>query len=339
MSMLDQNEIDSLLASVNTDVEEEPESSVSIYSRNRKDLDNVEVRQYDFKRPERVSKDQMMALETLHEAFARNFGASLSGFLRTIVEVRVAACEQMTYGEFVSGLPNPTSYNLIQADELDGQMCLEISPLIIYPIIDRLLGGTNQDLFIPQRPMTPIEQRLISNVLRRGLSALSEAWGSVKELTFDIVSHESNPQLVQIVPPNEVVMVIGLEMRMSSRAGTMNLCIPYNVIEPVMDELSSQSWFAVHRNESDTTSERRITENLDQSGVEVCATLAQTTITLRELSELSVGDLVVTTHPSCSPCVISVEGEPKFLAEPGRHKRNRAVRVIRGIEKGERIDP
>lgn len=134
-------------------------------------------------------------------------------------------------------------------------------------------------------------------------------------------------------------MVIGLEMRMSSRAGTMNLCIPYNVIEPVMDELSSQSWFAVHRNESDTTSEKRITENLDQSGVEVCATLAQTTITLRELSELSVGDLVVTTHPSCSPCVISVEGEPKFLAEPGRHKRNRAVRVIRGIERGERIDP
>ncbi|MFK7760482.1 MAG: flagellar motor switch protein FliM [Phycisphaerales bacterium] len=338
MSMLDQNEIDSLLSAVDDDdIVEEP-SQISIFSRTRKDLENVEIRQYDFKRPERVSKDQMMALETLHEAFARNFGASLSGFLRTIVEVRVAACEQMTYGEFVSGLPNPTSYNLIQTDKLEGQMCLEISPLVIYPIIDRLLGGTNLDLFIPQRPMTPIEQRLISNVLGRGLEALSEAWSSVRELEFSIVAHESNPQLVQIVPPNEVVMVIGLEMRMSSRAGTMNLCIPYNVIEPVMDDLSSQSWFAINRNDNDTSSEDKIVENLDQSGVGVSVALANTSITLRELSELQVGDTLVTTHKSERPSVIYVEGEPKFLAEVGQHRNNRAVRVIRSVDKGERIE-
>ena len=337
MSMLDQNEIDSLMAAVDEDEIAEPLPQISIFSRTRKDLDNVEVRQYDFKRPERVSKDQMLALETLHEAFARNFGASLSGFLRTIVEVRVAACEQMTYGEFVSGLPNPTSYNLIQTDKLEGQMCLEISPLIIYPIIDRLLGGTNHDLFIPQRPMTPIEQRLISNVLGRGLEALSEAWSSVKELEFNIVAHESNPQLVQIVPPNEVVMVIGLEMRMSSRAGTMNLCIPYNVIEPVMDDLSSQSWFAINRNDNDTSSEDRIVENLDQSGVEASVALANTSITLKELSELQVGDLMVTTHNAQKPSVIYIEGEPKFVAEVGQHRNNRAVRVIRSIQKGERV--
>lgn len=334
--MLDQNEIDSLMAAVDEEEVSEPLPQISIFSRTRKDLDNIEVRQYDFKRPERVSKDQMLALETLHEAFARSFGASLSGFLRTIVEVRVAACEQMTYGEFVSGLPNPTSYNLIQTDKLEGQMCLEISPLIIYPIIDRLLGGTNLDLFIPQRPMTPIEQRLISNVLGRGLESLTEAWSSVKELEFKIVAHESNPQLVQIVPPNEVVMVIGLEMRMSSRAGTMNLCIPYNVIEPVMDDLSSQSWFAVSRSDEDNTSEERISENLDQSGVGVACALANTTITLRELSELSVGDMIVTTHNANSPSVINIEGEAKFLAEVGQHRGNRAVRVIRSIEKGER---
>jgi flagellar motor switch protein FliM len=337
MSMLDQSEIDSLMAAVDDEDISEPLEEISIFSRTRKDLDNIEVRQYDFKRPERVSKDQMMALETLHEAFARNFGASLSGFLRTIVEVRVAACEQMTYGEFVSGLPNPTSYNLIQTDKLEGQMCLEISPLIIYPIIDRLLGGTNQDLFIPQRPMTPIEQRLISNVLGRGLEALSEAWSSVRELEFNIVAHESNPQLVQIVPPNEVVMVIGLEMRMSSRAGTMNLCIPYNVIEPVMEDLSSQSWFAVKRSDDSKESEERINRNLDQSGVQASVAIANTTITLKELSELQVGDLIETTHDAKSPSVLNIEGEPKFLVEVGQHRNNRAVRVIRAISKGERI--
>jgi flagellar motor switch protein FliM len=152
--------------------------------------------------------------------FRRNFGAALSGFLRTIVEVKVATCEQMTYGEFISGLPNPTSFNLIEADHLEGQMCLEISPLIIYPIIDRLLGGTSQDLFIPQRPMTLIETRLISNVINRGLRALSRGLGGRACARVHISATESNPQLVQIVPPNEVVVVVGLELEIPEALAT-----------------------------------------------------------------------------------------------------------------------
>ncbi len=337
MSMLDQNDIDALLAAAETDESvEAPEPEKRLFSRTRKDLENVEIRQYDFKRPERVSKDQMMALETLHEAFARNFGASLSGFLRTIVEVRVAACEQMTYGEFVSGLPNPTSYNLIQPDGLEGQMCLEVSPLIIYPIIDRLLGGTNQDLFIPQRPMTAIEQRLISNVMGRGLTALSEAWESVRPLKFEIIATESNPQLVQIVPPNEVVMVIGLEVRMASRAGTMNLCIPYNVIEPVMEELSAQSWFAVSRNDQTESTGKRISQSLDQTGVEVSAVLARTTITLRDLSEMKPGDMIVTSTPATDASLVLVGNEPKYRAQVGQHRGKRAIRITKSVARGER---
>ena len=336
--MLDQSEVDALLAAVDSGEVQDESAPARIFSRHRRDTSGVEVRPYDFKRPERVSKDQMMALETLHEAFARNFGASLSGFMRTIVEVRVATCEQMTYGEFIGALPNPTSFNLIQAAELDGQMCLEISPLIIYPIIDRLLGGTNQDLFIPQRPMTPIEQRLISNVISRGLSALGEAWESVKKLTFSVTAQESNPQLVQIVPPNEVAMVIGLEVRMGSRAGTMNLCIPYNVIEPVMDELSSQSWFAVSRNEASKAIEARIAKNLDQASLSVSAVLAETTITMRDLAEMAPGDLIVTTQSWRLPATVLVEGEAKYQAEVGQHRGNRAVRIIRPLPRGERRD-
>ena len=107
-----------------------------------------DVQTYDFKRPERVSKDQMRALEALHEGFGRNLGAALSGYLRTIIEVSVAHIEQLTYSEFIHSLPNPTCFNLLKAEQLDGQLCLEISPLIIYPIIDRLLGGSSSDLFI-----------------------------------------------------------------------------------------------------------------------------------------------------------------------------------------------
>ena len=331
--VLDQAEVDALLAAVDTGAVEEERGHARIFSRSRRNLDEVEIREYDFKRPERVSKDQMRALQTLHEAFARNFGASLSGFLRTIVEVKVATCEQMTYSEFISGLPNPTSFNLIEADQLEGQICLEISPLIIYTIIDRLLGGTTQDLFIPQRPMTLIETRLISNVTNRGLSALSEAWAGIRDLGFEITATESNPQLVQIVPPNEVVVVVGFELKMSNRAGTMNLCIPYNVIEPVMDDLASQSWFSVSRQGGRGEHVGDISRSLSRASLTVTGVLAETTITLRDLMDMSVGDLIVTESPATGSVTVCVEGEKKYEAAIGQHKRMRALRIRGSIDR------
>jgi flagellar motor switch protein FliM len=201
--LLDQSEVDALLATVDQGAVK-GETVPKVFSREKR-LGEVEIKPYDFKRPERVSKDQMRALEALHEGFARNFGAALSGYLRTIVEISVANIEQLTFSEFIHALPNPTCFNLLSAKPLDGQMCLEISPLIVYPIIDRLLGGSNADLFIPQRPLTQIEWRLVKRMTDRALATLSEAWGNVTPVAFELTETESNPQLVQIVPPNEVV--------------------------------------------------------------------------------------------------------------------------------------
>jgi flagellar motor switch protein FliM len=335
--VLDQSEIDALLAAVDSGDVKEEENNVQIFSRHRRDLDNVEVRTYDFKRPERVSKDQMRALQTLHEAFARNFGAALSGFLRTIVEVKVANCEQMTYAEFISGLPNPTSFNLIQAKPLEGQICLEISPLIIYPIIDRLLGGTNTELFIPQRPMTLIETRLISKMTTRGLTALREAWESIKPINFEITATESNPQLVQIVPPNEVVVVVGFELKMANRAGTMNLCIPYNVIEPIVADLSSQSWFNFPKAGKVVETKAQIADALSRAALTVTGILAETTITLNDLMQLSVGDVITTERAASSPVVLRVEEEQAFLANIGQFKGQRALKIMRAVQTSDRV--
>lgn len=334
--VLDQSAIDALLAAVDTGEVEHDDHSLQIFSRHRKDLETVEVRPYDFKRPERVSKDQMRALQTLHEGFARNFGAALSGFLRMIVEVKVANCEQMTYAEFIAGLPNPTSFNLIQPRPLEGQMCLEISPLIIYPIIDRLLGGTNAELFIPQRPMTLIETRLISKVTTRGLAALAEAWQSIKALTFEITATESNPQLVQIVPPNEVVVVIGFELKIANRAGTMNLCIPYNVIEPIMDQLSSQNWFNTSKSARSPEMQGRITKQLSHAPLTVTGLLAETTITMRDLMQLSVGDLIVSDKSASEHVVMCVESEKSFFVNIGQFKGQRALKIVRAVQSGDR---
>lgn len=338
--VLDQSEVDALLAAVDSgqvggETAAPSHAPQQVFgSRGRV---NVDVQVYDFKRPERVSKDQMRALEALHEGFGRNFGAALSGYLRTIIEVSVAHIEQLTYSEFIHSLPNPTCFNLLKSEQLDGQLCLEISPLIIYPIIDRLLGGSNADLFIPQRPLTQIEQRLVQRITDRAMHHLSEAWSNLTPVTFQLHDFESNPQLVQIVPPNETVVVVGFELKMGNRAGTMSLCIPYNVIEPVIEELSAQSWFSAAKNQRSKQIEDVISRGLTKASLTVTGLLAQTTITLRDLMEMTAGDLIVTEKPANQHVVVCVEGERKFLAQIGQYKGKRALRIVRPIQEGDRV--
>ena len=207
----------------------------------------------------------------------------------------------LTRSEFISSLPNPTSFNLVHAPPLDGQICLELSPLIIYPIIDRLLGGSNQELFIPQRAMTLIETRLIQRILNRGMTALSEAWESIKRIQFKLGDMESNPQIVQIVPPNEVVVVIGFEIKMTNRAGTMSLCIPFNVIEPLVDALNAQNWFLAGKNRGEHQWEKMIATRLSDASLDIAGLLAETTMTVADLRNLEIGDVIMTEKPAASP--------------------------------------
>lgn len=337
--VLDQNEVDALLAAV----ESEPGATNGpqqprVFTLDRRPLaDEVEIRDYDFKRPERVSKDQMRALETLHESFSRNFGAALSGFLRTIMEVKVANIEQMTFSEFTHSLPNPTCFNLITCAPLEGSVCMEISPLIIYPVIDRLLGGSNADLFIPQRPLTAIEMRLVSKIIDRAMSSMKESWANVLDIRFQLSETESNPALVQIVPPNEVVVVVGFEMKMGGRAGTMSLCIPYNVIEPVIEKLSNQTWAAYKRSTKDHVLRDRLTGHLDSAKLRVSSVLADTTIRVADLRSLEVGDVILTEKPANAPLTLQVEGKRKFIGQLGQYKGNRVFKVQRTINPKDRV--
>lgn len=338
--VLNQSEVDALLAAVNTgDVEgQRANQSVQVFTNRVQDEgEQIEVRPYDFKRPERVSKDQMRALKNLHEGFSRNYGAALSGFLRTIMEVKVAKIEQMTFSEFTHSLPNPTCFNLFSCEPLEGNMCLEISPLIIYPVIDRLLGGSNADLFIPQRPLTAIELRLVQKIIDRGMRGLEEAWAAVIEMKFALEDTESNPQLVQIVPPNEVVVVVGFELKMGTRAGTMSLCIPYNVIEPVMEKLNNQTWVAYKRSQRDQRLKRRVARHLDAAKLTVTSVLADTSITLSELMNLQTGDVIMTEKRASTPLTLTIEGRRKYIGHLGQFRGNRAFKVMRSYRPKDRV--
>jgi len=333
--ILDQSEVDALLAAVDTgQVSPDPPAPAgaggsTLLSPGRPAKAAPDVQLYDFKRPERVSKDQMRALEALHDSFARNLGAALSGYLRTIIEVSDAHIEQLTYSEFIHSIPNPTCFNLLKAEQLDGQLCLEISPLIIYPIIDRLLGGSNADLFIPQRPLTQIEQRLVQRITDRATHHLSEAWTNLTPAKFKVEDFESNPQLVQIVPPNETVVVVGFELKMGNRAGTMSLCIPYNAIEPIMPLLTAQSWVSYQRKGGQEDHLRKLTRNVNTAPIELRVILAATTINVSDLLALQPGDLITTEKECGSEALVQIEGKNKFHCHVGQLRGARAVRITR----------
>ncbi|MCP4338548.1 MAG: flagellar motor switch protein FliM [Desulfobulbaceae bacterium] len=338
--VLDQDEVDALLNAVaGGDLggeDDEPGLSGPAGDDSAPAL-RLDVHTYDFKRPERVSKDQMQALEGLHERFARNFGALLSGYLRTIIEVKVRSTEQLTYAEFTYSLPTPTSFSLLSAEPLEGQLCLEISPLIVYPIIDRMLGGSNAELYIPQRPLTQIEQRLANRIIDRALDSLAEAWSNISDVGFEVVQSESNPQLVQIVAPNEVVVVIGFEVKMGNRSGSMSLCIPFNVIEPVVSKLTSQDWFSYRKECSTESFEGSIKENLGEAKLKTRTFIGQTTIKVQELLSLEIGDIIKIAKEAEDDLVMQVEGLSKFAGKAGQFRGNRALKVTRKSKPGERI--
>jgi len=285
------------------------------------------VTSYDFKRPERVGKEQMRALQTLHEGFGRNFAAGLSAMLRSMVEVKLTSVDQLTYSEFVFSLENPTCFNLLKAEPLEGNLILDINPSILYPIIDRLLGGGREGGPLARRPLTEIERRLVTRITNLFLAELAHAWENVLALDLDVIRVESNPQLVQIVPPNEVVVLISFELALGEVRGMANLCIPYNSIERISGKLSANSWVTYGRREATPESVQQISQNLRSSLVEINVRLAQTRITTNELIGLRVGDVVTTQKDVRSPLLVTIEGIPKFRVAPGAFKGHKAIRV------------
>lgn len=339
--VLDQKEIDALLSAAGTAQavvpDASPERGNSTARRDRRSdpiLIRTDASNYDFTRPERVSKEQIRALSSVHEVFARNLSAVLSGFLRTIVDVRVVGVEQLTYSEFIHSLPNPTCFVTLTAAPLEGQMCLEISPLIVYPIIDRLLGGSSATVFIPQRPLTSIEWRLTTRILERGLELLSEVWRNLIDAKFQIHETESNPELVHIVAPTEVVLFITFEIKLGQNAGTMSLCIPYNTIEAVLSRLTTQGWFYKPRAAS-PVQQKRLMRSLVRGTVELTAYFGETRIRLSELRGLQPGDILPLDKLAGDGYVVQVAGKNKFVGAMGSLRGNKAIRVTRPAQADE----
>lgn len=319
--VLSQAEVENLLSALEGEPEERQSPSSPLRPKEK-------VTIYDFKRPERVGKEQMRALQTMHEGFGRNFGAALSALLRNIVEVKLTSVDQLTYSEFVFSLENPTCFNLINASPLEGQLILDINPSILFPIIDRLLGGSTMSTAAVRRPLTEIELRLVSRITSLFLTEMQHTWENVLKFELSIDRVESNPQLVQIIPANEVVVVISFELTVGETRGMINLCIPFNSIERISHKLTSNSWVSYSKRPPTAESVQMLSDRIADAPVELVVQLADTTISTADLINLRVGDVIATEKDISSPLLVSVEGNRKFLAKPGQYKGRKAIEVV-----------
>lgn len=324
--ILSQGEVDALLSAFDLGEVEAPKEAEAGEA-------GPAILPYDFRRPERVARDQLRSIGQLHDVFARNLQAALSGLLRTIVEVRMQPVEQLTYSEFINALPNPTVFSVVGGEPFEGNFILEVNPSIAFPILERLLGSGRTTAATPERALTDLEWNLINAIVGRVLEALRDAWSRIIAAQFRVTGRETNPHLVPIMSSNEPVVAVSFEVLIGETRGFLNLCVPVMSIEPYLEKISEQTWM-VHRKSGGSSASvgEVLTKSVSKAEVELVAVLAETPIEVAELQTLQEGDRVLTGHKEAQPIVVCVEGRPKFLALPGKLKDRVALKIVRVLQ-------
>ncbi|MBQ6057613.1 MAG: flagellar motor switch protein FliM [Treponema sp.] len=328
--VLSQDEIDQLLQAISSgDTETDDFKPVS---------DTRKIKIYDFKRPDKFSKEQIRTVSIMHETFARLTTTSLSAQLRSLVHVHVASVDQLTYEEFIRSIPTPTTLAVINMDPLKGNAVLEIDPAITFSMIDRLFGGTGQGAKV-SRDLTDIEQSVMEGIIVRILANMREAWTQVIDLRPRLGQIETNPQFAQIVPPSEMVVLVTLETKVGEEEGMMNFCIPYLTIEPIISKLSSQFWFSSVRRSSTTQYLGTLKEKLSDVDMDVVAEIGTINLPIRDVLALRVGDVVrLSSVRVGDPLTLSVGNKKKFICQPGVVGKKMAVQVIGKLEQTDTED-
>jgi flagellar motor switch protein FliM len=280
---------------------------------------------FDFRRLDRIAKSQLRAIHLLHDNFVRNLGSSLSAYLRSYLTVNLVSVEQLSYAEFLEGLPSPTCITSLSLKPYEGSAVLELNPSIIFPVLEMLLGGNGKNAAVVQREITEIEQNLLDALFRIILHDLTEAWKGVTTIDFKIESMEKEPQLLQIVAPNEAVVAVGVEIRTGDSTGMMNMAMPAIIIK-MMRQKFEQQW-SVRKAESTGTEQERMLRFLKDAVVQLDSRLDGNTFTVEDFLGLEDGDLLTFDHPLGRSLDCIVNGKQKFKGQVVRMGNKKAFRI------------
>ena len=322
--ILSQEEIDALLDVV------DDEGDVALDTEEENLFPNRQITLYDFKRPNRVSKEQLRAFRGIHDKMARSISSQISSIMRSIVEIQLHSVDQMTYGEFLMSLPNPTSFNVFSMKPLEGNGVLEINPSIAFPMLDRILGGKGEP-FEANREFSDIELSLFETILRVMMGTLREAWGPVTDLYPQIESKESSPNVVQIVAQNEIVVMVVMEIIIGHSSGMMNICYPVIALEPILPKLASRD-LMLNETSSKKSRNQELQVLLGGAHVNVEVNLGYAELSLQELLEIEVGDILRLDLPADDVVSVSVDGKERFIAQMGLRRFRKSVQITKMID-------
>ncbi|NLG79658.1 MAG: flagellar motor switch protein FliM [Firmicutes bacterium] len=319
--ILSQEEINALLSSF---AKQEEEHAVKSGSGKTK-----QVRPYDFRRPDKLSKDQLRTIEMIHETFARSLSTWMSTYLRMPVRVTLASCEQLSFDEFSSSLPTPGVIAVFNISPPDGEAVLALEPLLAFAMLDRVLGGPGQAKGRP-RELTDIEQRLMQDLVVKVLDILTRAWSDVAGFSARLENIVASSQFAQITAETETVGAVSLEVAFGEVTGNVSLCFPYPILQPVLPRLAATRWFKKQVGRGgEAGSAEAIRQRLATVQVPVTVELGQASIMVGDFLDLAQGDIIRLDSRRGEDLVVRVGGGPKFLARPGVIGKRLAFQVSR----------
>jgi flagellar motor switch protein FliM len=286
---------------------------------------------YDFRRPDKFSKEHLRSLRILHESFARMLGSSLTSYLSAGVQVRLTMLEQGTYDEYIQSLPTPTVIYVVGLAPLPGQAVVELNLPVGRVLIDRLLGGTGTPK-ARTGEMTEIELALLKTIGQFILSSLREAWSNVVPLRPTMQEPVLSPELAQFATMAEATVMLVLEVSLFKTTGTISMCIPYQVLQPVLDSLTSQVWFGgTPTRTPDSDSRNQMGDRIGAVSLPITVDLGETELTVQSLLELQTGQVLRLNTNANGPLPVRVDDRVKFLGQAGLSGKNLAVQIVRAV--------
>lgn len=323
--ILSQNEIDALLKQLS-------EGDLDVDQIQGED--EKQVKNYDFSRPTKFSKEHLRTLEIIFEHYSRLISTNLPVYLRKNVQVTVASSETVTFSEFSNALSNPSVLGIVNFAPLNGNIIIEIATNLCYAMLDRMLGGSGQPLE-KSRDFSDIELTILQKLLVMFTQLMREPWKNVVEISPVLSRLETNPQFAQVIAPSDMIAIVTLNMKIGDVEGMVNICLPFFTLEDVMDKLNTKYWFSTMQENHDEHYEEYIESMIRRVDVPIKAVLGKSTISVNDFLNLQVGDCIRLDSRVDTDMDVYVGNIKKFTALPGTERDSYAVQITSVIREEE----
>ncbi len=310
-----------------TNIKDTNSSDIDVFEEDFSDSEHKSYKLYNFRRPDKFSKDNLRALRDIHREFSKAISLVLSGYLRMRVEIEIVSVDQLTYEEFVRSMPSPISVGVFEFEPLTGQILLGISFEVISCIVNRMLGGVG-NIEAQTRELTDIEKALAKKIINIIIKSLEDSWNAIIPVTGKFISLDDNYQSIQVATAGEIVALLTFEVQISGKHfGLFSLCFPYPVLETVLGHLSTQHIFQTKGLVASNDERLKMISKLNTSNVDLRVQFGQCNITLDDFLQLSEGDIIKLDNKVSDDLIVKVNGEKKFFARPGTMKDKICVKI------------